>query len=59
MYVETILETGKYVVSSAGSYGQLPETGGETEYYYIGVGRYGKQRPAYGFHICKTGALFL
>ena len=37
------IEAGEYALSVTGGYGKLSKRGGETEYYYIGMGRNRKQ----------------
>ena len=37
-YEQAVLESRKYVISTSGSYGELPKTGRATKYYYRCMG---------------------
>ena len=56
---ETVLETGQYALSRAGSNGHLPKAGGKTKYYNNRMGRNRMLRSGYGIHIRAQRALFL
>ena len=70
-YGKAILETRKYVISSSGGHGKLPEflrkrcalseagTYGKTKYYHSCLGRHRMYKSTDGFHFRPAGALLL